>query len=567
MRSLSEESTLSRMLGRIRVSALFSLLSAASLVLAAPQPSKPPAKAAPVVGVATENGAATQAALAELAAGGNAVDAAIVAALVAGVASPTSSGLGGGGFAVVRMAEDRSTSVLDFRETAPASVDVSAFERRPLPSVERGKLVGVPGEAAGLHELSRRYGKRSWRNLVGPAERLARRGFVVEEHLAGLLRGSDAKSFQRDPGLVNVYFGGGKPAVAGQLVKNPKLGQTLSRLRNEGVKAIYDGAIADDLVATARSVGGALSREDLSKYGVRERPPLVVRWEGYEVATMPPPSAGGLMLAEVLGLYSRSELERAGLAKGLGVHLLAEAMRGASADRSCCVGDPDFVNTDVQKLLDSARLAKRKQQIASDRTHTVPRFLESSHGTHQMVVADHHGNVIALVSTINSSFGADLSGEKSGIVLNDQLDDFTSNADAKKLGVEKNPNAARPFARPVSSMTPTIVFRDGRPVLALGGSGGTAIPANVTQVLLAVLVGGLAPEAAVSAPRFRPTSKDATLLLDEGFPEVERADLAWRGELLRPNTSTASAVQVLAWGEHGISAAADPRKHGRAEVR
>jgi gamma-glutamyltranspeptidase/glutathione hydrolase len=555
------------MLGRIRVTALFSLLSAASLVLAAPAPSKPPAKAAPTVGVATENRAATQAALAELAAGGNAVDAAIAAALVAGVASPSSSGLGGGGFAVVFMAADRTTSVLDFRETAPASVDVSAFERRPLPSVERGKLVGVPGEAAGLHELSRRYGNRSWRDLVGPAERLARRGFVVEEHLASLLGGSDAKSFQRDLGLTGVYFGGGKAAVAGELVKNPKLAQSLSRLRNEGPRAVYDGAIAEDLVATVRSVGGALSRDDLSKYRVRERPPLVVRWEGYEITTMPPPSAGGLLLAEVLGLYARSELERAGLVKGLGVHLLAEAMRGAMADRSCCVGDPDFVNVDVQRLLASARLSARKRQISSDRTHTMLRFVESSHGTHQMVVADHRGNVAVLVSTVNSSFGADLTGEKSGIVLNDELDDFTSNADANKLGVERNPNAARAGARPVSSMTPTLVLRDGHPVLALGGSGGTAIPANVMQVLLAVLVGGLSPDAAVSAPRFRPTSKDATLLLDEGFPDVERADLAWRGELLRPNTSTASAVQVLTWGEHGIAAGADPRKHGRAEVR
>jgi gamma-glutamyltranspeptidase/glutathione hydrolase len=247
--------------------------------------------------------------------------------------------------------------------------------------------------------------------------------------------------------------------------------------------------------------------------------------------------------------------------------LLAEAMRGALADRACCVGDPDFVNVDVPKLLAPERLARRKRLISADRTHLVQRFLESVHGTHHLVVADAAGNVVSLGTTVNSSFGADITSEKSGIVLNDQLDDFTSNADAKKLGVNSNPNAARPGARPVSSMMPTIVVRDGRPVLALGGSGGTAIAPNVTQVLLASLVRGLAPEAAVSAPRFRTASKDATLLLDEGFTDADRADLRWRGEIVKPNTSTTSAVQLLGWRDGRLAGAADPRKHGLAEVR
>jgi len=557
-------------LGRFRAFALFPLVCAVSLGLAAPSPPKAPAKSEPRAGgAATESRLATQAALAELRAGGSAADAAVVAALVAGVASPTSSGLGGGGFAVVFSAADRTTTVLDFRETAPKSLDAAAFERRPLPSLERGKLVGVPGEPAGLYELNRRFGKRAWRNLVAPAERSARQGFLVEQHLAGLLGGSDAKSFQRDAGLTSIYFPGGKPALAGQRLTNPKLAATLARLKNEGPRAIYEGAIADDIVAAARSLGGALSKDDLSAYRVRERAPLVARWEGFEVVTMPPPSAGGLLLAEVLGLFAKSELERAGLDKPLGIHLLAEAMRGASADRSCCVGDPDFTKVDVQKLLDPARLAKRKQLIAADRTHLVQRFLESVHGTHQLVVADAAGNVVVLATTVNSAFGSDITCEKSGIVLNDQLDDFTSNAEAKRLGVKDNPNAARPGARPVSSMMPTLVLRDGRPLLALGGSGGTSIPPNVTQVLLASLVRGVAPEAAVSAPRFRLGTKDATLLLDEGFSDADRTELRWRGEIVKPNAFTASAVQMLAWrdGDGRLVGAADPRKHGLAETR
>jgi gamma-glutamyltranspeptidase/glutathione hydrolase len=273
------------------------------------------------------------------------------------------------------------------------------------------------------------------------------------------------------------------------------------------------------------------------------------------------------MLAEVLGLFKKSELEQAGLEKPLAVHLLAEAMRGAVADRSCCIGDPDFTRVELGELLAPQRLARRKKLIAADRTHLVKRFLESTHGTHHLVVADAAGNVVSLATTVNSSFGADITGEASGIVLNDELDDFTSNADAAMLGVKQNPNPARPGARPVSSMTPTIVLRDGRPVLALGGSGGTTIPSNVTQVLFASLLRGMAPEAAVSAPRFRLASKDATLLLEDGFSDAFRGDLRWRGEIVKPNMSTSSAVQLLDWQEGGLRAASDPRKYGLAEAR
>ena len=554
--------------GRLPVAGFFPLVAGLSLAAAAPAPPKQPVAAAPRgEGASSESRLAAQAALAELRAGGNAADAAVVAALVAGVASPSSSGLGGGGFAVVYSATDRTTSVLDFRETAPASVDAAALERRPLPSVERGKLVGVPGEPAGLHELHKRYGKRAWSELVAPAERWARQGFPIEPHLAGLLAGSDARSYRRDAGLVSVYFPRGRPAVVGQRVSNPKLARTLARLKNEGPRAIYEGPIADDIVQSVRSLGGALSVDDLARYRVHERPPLVARWEGFEVVTMPPPSAGGLVLAEVLALFGRAELERAGVEKPLGMHLLAEAMRGAFADRACCVGDPGFTQVDAKRLLDPARLAKRKQLITADRTHIVQRFLESTNGTHHLVTADAAGNVVSLSTTVNSPFGADITAEKSGIVLNDELDDFTSNENATKLGVKNNPNAVRPGARPVSSMMPTIVLRDGRPVLAIGGSGGTSIPTNVTQVLLAILVRGVAPEAAVSAPRFRLASKDATLLLDEGFTEADKADLRWRGEILKPNTATGNAVQLLAWREGRLIGAADPRKQGLAETR
>jgi gamma-glutamyltranspeptidase/glutathione hydrolase len=556
------------MSGRLRALGFAPLFLGVSLALAAPVPEAAPSRAAPAgEGVSSENRQATQAAMAVLAAGGNAVDAAITAALVAGVTSPTSSGLGGGGFALVHTAADRKTTLLDFREVAPRVLDAAAFERRPLPEAERGKLTGVPGEPLGLHELHRRFGKRAWRDLVTPAERLARGGFVVEAHLAGALKGNAGAAVRRDPGLLSVYFPGGKPALAGQRLTNPKLARTLARLKNEGPRPFYAGDIASDFIARARALGSGIAPEDFTAYTVRERTPLMTRWEGYDVVTMPPPSAGGLLLAQVLGLFSRAELESADTEKPLGMHLLAEGMRGSFADRACCVGDPDIAPVDVAKLLAPERLAARKKLISADRTHLVPRFLESPNGTHHLVTADRAGNVVSLTTTVNTSFGADGAAEKSGIVLNDELDDFTSNADSAKLGVTNNPNAPRPGARPVSSMTPTIVFRDGRPVVAIGGSGGTTIAPNVTQVLLAVLVRGVSPSAAVSAPRFAPISREATLLLDDDFGEAEQKELVWRGEILRVTPRIPFGVQLLAWGEKGLEGGADPRKHGYAEVR
>jgi gamma-glutamyltranspeptidase/glutathione hydrolase len=560
------------MSGRFRVAGLIPFVASVSLAAAAPAPPAQPAQAARASeGVSTENRQATRAAMSVLAAGGNAVDAAVTAALVAGVASPRSSGLGGGGFALVYLAAERSCKILDFREVAPRALDAVAFERRPFPEAERGRLVGVPGEPLGLHELHRRYGKRAWRDVVAPAERIAQNGFVVEAHLAEVLTGpssfgSSAALLKRNPELASVYFPGGKPALAGARLTNPRLARTLGRFKNEGPRAIYEGEIASDIVASARALGGAVALEDLAAYTVSERAPLVARWEGYEVQTMPPPSAGGLMLAQTLGMFSKRELETLGTGT-LGVHLLAEAMRASSADRSCCVGDPAFVPVDVQKLLAPEALARKKRALSADRTHLVRRFVESLHGTHHIVTTDRAGNVVALTTTVNSSFGADAAAEKSGIVLNDELDDFTSNADAQKLGVKDNPNPPRAGAKPVSSMSPTIVFRDGRPVLAIGGSGGTTIPQNVFQVMASVLVRSTPAQAAVTERRFSLAARDATLVVEPEFTEAERADLVWRGEILRASQRVPLAVQLLAWGERGLEGGADPRKHGLAVVR
>ncbi len=547
----------------LRVLSAVALGSVLVFLLPAPAPGATKARA----GAVSENRQVTDAALAVLRAGGSAADAAVTAALVAGVTSPTSSGLGGGGFALVYTQSDQRVTALDFRETAPRVLDTAAFERRPLPATERGKLVGVPGEAAGLAELSRRYGKRPWRELVRPALALARDGFRVEAHLASVLSARNAADYRRMRSVDRAFYPGNAALSVGRRTKNPPLAATLGRLLAEGSRAIYEGAIADDIVDAARAAGSGITRDDLAGYRVVERVPLSVPWEGLTVHTMPFPSAGGLLLAEVLLSFDRAELSRAGAFTPALVHRVAEVMRAATADCSLYAADPDALPIDAARLLDPARLAARKARIRPGSTQTVRALIAEDHGTHCLLTADAFGNVVVLTTTINTAFGVELEGEASGIVLNDELDDFTARSASSALGVRFPPNAARPGVRPVSSMMPTIVLDGARPVLAIGGSGGTAIPPNVTEVLLRTLAFGESPDAAVQAPRFRPETREGvTLYLEPGFAPDFVADLARRGELTRELAQKA-AVGLLSFSEAGLAGAADPRKSGVARVR
>lgn len=494
--------------------------------------------------------------------GGNAVDAAIAAALAAGVVAPTSSGLGGGGFALVLRPNETEPSVLDFREIAPRNVSVEAIERRPLPFEERGHLVGVPGEPAGLFELSRRFGKRAWASLATPAIRAARQGFAVGPHLARSLSGN--ADLPREKSLSSLFFVGGHAALEGRVVKNAPLARTLTRVAAEGPKAIYQGAIASEIVQTARSAGSAIEQRDLDEYVVRERKALRVSWAGHEIYTMPPPSAGGLLLAETLGMLSPSELDKLGFQSGAYQHLLAEAFRSALADRFRYVGDPEFVPVDTARLLAAERLATRRKSLALDRTHSLPLLASEEHGTHHIVVADSSGMVVSLTTTVNRLFGAKLVTKDSGIVLNDELDDFTLGRDAKALGIATSPNAPRGGARPVSSMTPTIALKDGRPVLAIGGSGGMAISTNVTQLVVARLTFGKPAEELTRMARFYIPLKGDTLWLEAGASPALFDDLAYRGERVKKAPDFATAVQVLTRDGALWQAGADPRKHGAA---
>jgi gamma-glutamyltranspeptidase/glutathione hydrolase len=367
-----------------------------------------------------------------------------------------------------------------------------------------------------------------------------------------------------DPELRSVFYPKGRPAAFSALVKNPKLAATLERIAAEGPPALYQGGVAADIVDAIRRVGGPMTLEDVERYAPVERDPLRVEFEGYTVYTMPLPSAGGLMLVQTLKLFTAAELEKLRFGSGAYQHMVAEALRAAIADRMRYLGDPAFQPVAMDRLLSDARMAARRRSIALDRTHAIPRFGLEEHGTHHLVTADAAGNVVSLTTTVNRAFGAKLVAPQSGIVLNDELNDFTQRSAVAPLGMTQSPNRPRPGARPVSSMTPTIVTRGGRAVLALGGSGGPAIATNVTQVALSSLVFDHAPDQAVREPRFYVPDSGAFMLLEDGASAALFADLRRRGEIVKTMPFKGTAVQIIGRLNDRWLPAADPRKHGAA---
>src|SRR6266545_2920684 len=538
--------------------------------------------------VATENATATRVGIEALRSGANAVDAAISIALTLGVVQPASSGIGGGGFALVWDAAHRKVTALDFREVAPGSLDPAAIEFRPKGNVPtgRGTMIGVPGEVAGLAELHRRFGHRSFAEDAAPAVELAEKGYYVSDHLARLALAYH-EQLNWSEQLHALFKPDGWAVGVGRRVSNRALASTLRRIGSEGATAFYEGQVGAEIARAAQAAGGFVTIQDLHAYHPVEREPLKVSWEGHTVYTMPPPSAGGLLLAETLGMFSRADLESLGLGSGAYDHLLAETFRGAIVDRMRAIGDPAFVKTNIAALMEKVRLLDRRAHIARDRTRPVSKFVLQEHGTTHFVVVDPAGNVVSLTTTINDAFGSMVSTETTGVILNNELDDFTTKATAalfttgggatasrmpEASTAEPGPNEPRPFARPTSSMTPTIAFRDGQPVLALGGSGGLRIATGVTQAFLARTVFQRPIADCVSLPRVHtPTDEVPPVLeIDEGVSDALVQDLKGRGEVVRlvPNYS---AVQMIAiergpQGAVHVSAASDPRKGGNARV-
>jgi gamma-glutamyltranspeptidase/glutathione hydrolase len=525
--------------------------------------------------VAAAEPEAVAAGIAMLARGGNAVDAAVATALALAVVFPQAGNLGGGGFAVVRI--DGQVHALDFRETAPAAATADMYlaadgSPRPEASLVGPLSAGVPGSPAGLHELHRRFGRMPWRRVVEPAIRLAVRSFVVSERLHDETT-SERALLATFPETAAVWLPGGAPPPAGATMKLAELAATLRAYAEHGPDAIQQGAVARAIETASRAHGGILTAADLAAYRPVWREPVRFRLAGFELASMPLPSSGGLILAETSAL-----LERAGWAArpkdtAIRAHTLVESFRLAYADRFL-LGDPAAVRVSAAALLDPARLAARAGAIGERATASAAvepgagtSVKESVETTHLSVI-DGKGNAVALTTTLNGSFGSGLYVPGAGFLLNNEMDDFTTAPGKPNTYglVQGKANAVAPGKRMLSSMSPTIAWR-GDEVLALGSPGGSQIPSGVLQVLLRTLVDRDSLERAIAAPRIHHQWLPDEIVAEPGaLDPTARAELEARGHRLRLDAASTEvhAVRQIRRGE--LEAVADPRGPGAAAV-
>lgn len=494
----------------------------------------------PVAGaVAADHELASQAGAEVLHAGGNAVDAAIAAALTSGVVQPSGSGLGGGGFALVVPPQGEAI-VLDFREVAPAGAAMAQFEGGAS-STTGGSAVAVPAEGIGMAELHRRFGRASLATIAAPAIRLADGGFPMGRHLADSLAAAPD---------MNILFQADN--------RRPALAEALRAWAATDGEAFRTGWVAQDFVDAAQRTNGALSMTDLAAYAVKTRAPLRASFGERTVLTMPPPSSGGIALLQLLGAVSG----------GTTIHCEVEAAKHAMADRSAYGGDPDFARVDVPALLAPVRLESMRKDCA-ETTFPVEHYANpiaapDDHGTLHISVMDAEGWAVALTTTVNTSFGSHVVATRSGVVLNNEMDDFaTRRGQPNAFGlVQGESNVVQPGKRPLSSMTPTVVVgADGRPELAIGGSGGPFIITATWQVLQNVLVKGMTAEAAVAAPRWHHQWMPNAALVETEFGGADT--LRAHGHDVRVIEKPFSAVQVVVRNAGGFDAASDPRKGGK----
>ncbi len=446
--------------------------------------------------------------------GGNAVDAAVAVALTLAVTWPEAGNLGGGGFMLIRKA-DGTTEALDYRERAPLAATRDMYLDASGNVIKDASLVGyraigVPGTVAGLALAHKRYGKLPWRDLVEPARKLAADGFVVSQYLSGSLRMKLATDRMKlFPESWRIFQRDGKPYQTGETFIQPELAQTLARIQQDP-SDFYRGEIAKRIVADVRAHGGIITAEDLAKYEPTVRTPLRGTYRGCEVITMPPSSSGGIALIEMLNMLEPYDIRSMGWHSSQQVHTLVEVMRRAYADRAAFLGDTDFVKVPAAGLMSREYAAKRRADIdpahasrSADVAAGDPARYESPQTTHFTIV-DESGMVIANTYTLNESYGSAATATGMGFLLNDEMDDFTSKPGVPNTYglIQGEKNAIQPRKRPLSSMTPTIVTKDGKLFLALGSPGGSTIINSVLQVIVNIVDFDMNLQLAIDMPRF-----------------------------------------------------------------
>ncbi len=477
------------------------------------------AQAASVAPVAAENGMvvtaqhlATQVGVDVLKRGGNAVDAAVAVGYALAVVYPAAGNLGGGGFMTLQLADGRKT-FLDFREKAPLAATANMYLDADGNVVKgastHGYLaVGIPGSVAGLEAARTQYGTMGRAKLLAPAIQLAERGFVLREGDVDMLKTATA-DFKKDAPSAAIFLNKGEPFQIGEKLVQKDLAKTLKLVSQKGPDGFYKGTVGAHIVAASQAGKGIISQADLDQYTVRELAPVECDYRGYRIVSAPPPSSGGVVICEILNIVEGYPLKELGFRSAQAVHYQIEAMRHAYLDRNSYLGDPDFVKNPLDRLLDKAYAAKiraaidpAKAGVSKDLKPGVAPH-EGSNTTHYSIV-DKFGNAVSVTYTLNDWFGAKVTAAKTGVLLNNEMDDFTAKVGVPNLYglVQGEANKIEPGKRPLSSMSPTIVSKDGKPVMVVGTPGGSRIITAVTHTILNVIDYGMNVQEAVDAPRF-----------------------------------------------------------------
>ena len=480
--------------------------------------------------VASAQPLASRAGLEILQKGGNAVDAAVATAFALGVVEPNASGLGGGGFMVIRMADGSPALTIDYREMAPGKAEPGLYytSKHSLDSLTRSgaKSVGVPGTVAGLALALEKYGTMSLAEVLQPAIRLALDGYRVTENFSAMILNS-YELIQQHPATAAIYLQNDFPPPAGTVIKNPDLAHSYELLAQKGASEFYRGEIGEAIVKQLGKEGGFITRGDLQKYRAILKKPVTGSYRGYRIISSAPPTGGGTHLVELLNILEKYDLKKLGHNSADYLHILAEAMKMVFADKNLNMADPAFYRVPVKKLTDKSYADKLRERIRPDRArfdYRAPQLVsrESGSTTHLSVV-DKDRNMVALTQSINLWFGSGITVEGTGILLNNHLRDF-SRAPGK-------PNSIEPYKRPVSSIAPTILLKDGKPVLTIGTPGGTRIISALAQIIINIVDFGMDIDAAIEAPRIHAYGK--TLNLEGRIPTSVVKELEKRGHKVR----------------------------------
>ncbi|ASK64139.1 gamma-glutamyltransferase [Virgibacillus phasianinus] len=529
--------------------------------------------------VATSHPEATKIGAEVLKQGGNAVDAAIAIQFALNVSEPMMSGVGGGGFMMVYDAEKDKTVIIDSREKASSGAEPDMFlneNGEPIPFDERvmmGDAVGIPGTLKGLETAYEKWGTFSWKKLVKPAEKLAKHGVEVNWVLADAIQDNQEKLSKS--AAKEVFLPDGTPLQEGDMLIQRDLAKTLKMIEKNKSDALYEGPVAEALASTVQSFGGTITTADLDNYDVTIDQPLMGTYRGYKLATMPPPSSGGLTVLQILNLLESYDLKQYGPRSPEKYNLLAEAMHLAYADRGAYIGDPKFVNVPMEGMLDEDYINLRSQLIELGKANKNvepgnpwayqegenPGYVEQPNDkktgqTTHFSVADQWGNLVSYTTTIEQEFGTGIMVPGYGFMLNNEMTDFDA--------IPGGANQVKPGKRPMSSMSPTIVFdQNGEPFMTVGSPGGKTIITSVAQTIINVIDYGMTPKQAIEEPRiYSPDYPD--IRWEEGVPEETRHQLEQLGYKFDEEPRDIGNVQMIRIHPNFFLGAADSTRQGRA---